>query len=172
MTTYIALLRGINVGIHHRIKMQDLKELLTNMGLENVTTYIQSGNVIFLSSEKKEDLQVNMENEIHRVFGFEVPVILRTEQEYKEIISSCPYEEGEGVHLALLQNELLEKDIPILLGYQSEAEECCVRGKEVYLLLHEGIRNSKLVASLQKLSSPSTVRNWKTIKKLDTMVMQ
>lgn len=95
ITTYIALLRGINVGAHHRIKMQDLKKLLTSMGLENVTTYIQSGNVIFQSSEVKEVLQIKMEKDIHKAFGFSTPVILRTDQEFKEIISSCPYADGE-----------------------------------------------------------------------------
>jgi uncharacterized protein (DUF1697 family) len=172
LTTYIALLRGINVGAHHRIKMQDLKELLASMRLENVTTYIQSGNVIFHSSEEKDFLQNKMENEIRHVFGFSAPVILRTDQELKEIILSCPYAEVEGVHLALLQGEPTEKDINILLGNQSAKEECYVIGKEVYLFLHEGIRNSKLASSFQKLETPSTVRNWKTIKKLKAMVME
>lgn len=160
------------MGAHHRIKMQDLKKLLTSMGLENVTTYIQSGNVIFQSSEVKEVLQIKMEKDIHKAFGFSTPVILRTDQEFKEIISSCPYADGEGVHVALLQDEPTEKDINSFLYNQSVKVECYVKGKEVYLLLHEGIRNSKLASSFQKIETPSTVRNWKTINKLKAMLME
>ena len=79
MTTYIALLRGINVGGNKIIKMQDLKTMLQSLSFHNVRTYIQSGNVIFESDEESESfLSGVIERQIHEVFGFEVSVIIRT----------------------------------------------------------------------------------------------
>src|SRR3954453_19881462 len=91
MTIYIALLRGINVGKHHRIKMADLKSLLETMGLTKVKTYIQSGNVLFEAKDEAEQLSQRLEDEISKTFGFPVPVILRTAEEYEQIIRDCPY---------------------------------------------------------------------------------
>jgi uncharacterized protein (DUF1697 family) len=87
ITIYIALLRGINVGGHKLIRMQELKSLLTNMGLDKVKTYIQSGNVIFESERNAEQLEEQMEQEIRRAFGFSVIIILRTASELEQIIS-------------------------------------------------------------------------------------
>lgn len=70
MTFYIAFLRGINVGGHNKIKMQELRNLLTNMGLDKVNTYIQSGNIVFQSEENAEQLQHQIEQEIRNYFGF------------------------------------------------------------------------------------------------------
>ncbi|WP_430488077.1 DUF1697 domain-containing protein [Priestia flexa] len=87
ITIYIALLRGINVGGHKLIRMQELKSLLTNMGLDKVKTYIQSGNVIFESERNAQQLEEQMEQEIRRAFGFSVIIILRTASELEQIIS-------------------------------------------------------------------------------------
>src|SRR4051794_17331421 len=91
MTIYIALLRGINVGKNNRIKMADLKILLETLGLEKVKTYIQSGNVLFEASDDAARLSQLLEEEISKTFGFPVPVILRTAEEYGQIIRDCPY---------------------------------------------------------------------------------
>ncbi|MFL6559623.1 MAG: DUF1697 domain-containing protein, partial [Bacillus sp. (in: firmicutes)] len=110
MTIYIALLRGINVGKNNRIKMADLKSLLETMGLENVKTYIQSGNVLFEAKDEAPQLSQRLEDEIGKTFGFPVPVILRTAEEYEQIIRDCPYsmeslKEGESIQLAFLADE-------------------------------------------------------------------
>ncbi|MFE4896820.1 DUF1697 domain-containing protein [Peribacillus butanolivorans] len=175
MTIYIAFLRGINVGGHNKIKMQELRNLLTNMGLDKVNTYIQSGNIVFQSDENAEQLQHQIEQEIRNYFGFSVTVILRTVTELEQIINNCPYPvnlllEGESVHLSLLAKEPSKEGINHLLDLKSEMEECYIKGKEVYLYLRQGVRNSKLSSQLQKLGVPATARNWKTIKKLETMV--
>jgi len=175
ITIYIALLRGINVGGHKLIRMQELKSLLTNMGLDKVKTYIQSGNVIFQSERNAEQLEEQMEQEIRRAFGFSVIIILRTASEWEQIISSCPYpvnslSEGESVHISLLAKEPSKECINHLLNYKSEMEQCYIKGKEIYLYLRQSIRDSKLSVQLQKVGVPGTSRNWKTIKKLGTMV--
>lgn len=175
MTQYIAFLRGINVGGHNIIKMKEFKLLLLNLGLEKVNTYIQSGNVVFQSDKNAEQLQLIIEREINDVYGYSVTVMIRTASEFSDIINNCPYPvdslaEGESVYLALLEKESAEERITRILQFKSETEECCLTGKEVYLYLRIGVQKSKLAAYLQKLGVSVTMRNWKTIKKLENMV--
>ena len=174
MTIYIALLRGINVGGNNIIKMNDLKKMFTNLGIEKVETYIQSGNIVFQSENAAEILQSLIHEEIKAAFGLSVPVILRTAAEWKEIMRTCPYQEelqeGESVHLTLLDKEPLTEVIEQLLKYKSESEECYISGRDVYLYLRKSILDSKISNQLQKLKVPVTSRNWKTIKKIEVMV--
>jgi uncharacterized protein (DUF1697 family) len=174
MTVYIALLRGINVGGHNIIKMQELKSLFTNIGLEHVQTYIQSGNVLFQSYESPVQLRQRIEKGIHNVFGFSVTVILRTAAEWDQIIRNCPYPvdsllEGESVHIAFLAERPPQEQVNHLLSFRSEIDEYYMEATEIYLYLSQSIRNSKLATHLQKLGVPATLRNWKTIIKLQTM---
>jgi uncharacterized protein (DUF1697 family) len=174
MSIYLALLRGINVGGHNIIKMDDLKNVLTNIGLDHVKTYIQSGNVFFKSEKTAEQLQNQIELEIQENFGLSVPVILRTASEFEQMINDCPYpvnslSEGESIHVALLAEVPSQEGVKQFLKYKSELEDCHIRGKEVYLFLQISFHKSKLSSQLQKLGVHSTVRNWKTIKKLETM---
>jgi uncharacterized protein (DUF1697 family) len=175
MTIYIALLRGINVGKHNRIKMADLKSLLETMGLEKVKTYIQSGNVLFESKDEAPELSKRLEDEISKTFGFPVPVILRTAEEYEQMIRDCPYrveslKEGESIQLAFLADEPSLEKVDLLRNYKGDPDECVIRGKEVYLFLRQSILDSKLATQLPKLGVPVTVRNWKTVIKLSTMI--
>lgn len=111
MKTYIALLRGINVGGNKMIKMAELKRILEEMGLGRVQTYIQSGNVLFESEEEEGPLQTNIEEEIKKVFGFPVAVLLRTYAELKSLIAHCPFSldslaEGESIQFLYWRNPL------------------------------------------------------------------
>ncbi|MGZ4160254.1 MAG: DUF1697 domain-containing protein [Neobacillus sp.] len=175
MTIYIALLRGINVGGHKRIKMADLKQLLETIGLRNVKTYIQSGNVLFESEEETDQLRQRMEEEINKNFGFPVPVILRTAQEFERIFKSCPFPteslpQGESVNVAFLSGVPSEEGIEYLSTVESNRDEYKIEGKDVYLYFGQSILDSKLATQLPKLGVQATVRNWKTVTKLAAMV--
>lgn len=175
MTIYVALLRGINVGGHNIIKMQDLKNLLLNSGLENVNTYIQSGNIVFQSDKSAEQLKIQIEQEIKNKYGFSINVILRTASEWERIMKDCPYpadalQDGESVHLTLLGKEISNEGLQHLFEYQSDSEECFINGKEVYLYLRKSFLDSKISNQLSKLGVPMTSRNWKTIKKIESMI--
>ncbi|WML48583.1 DUF1697 domain-containing protein [Neobacillus sp. PS3-34] len=177
MTNYIALLRGINVGGHNIIKMQELRTVLTNMGLEQVRTYIQSGNVLFQSDKNASRLSELIEQEINNAFGFSVTVILRTEKEWEQLIKNCPYPvdsllEGESVHVACLAEQPKQEAIDHLLQFKSDLDECYIEGKEIYFYFRQSIRDSKLASQLPKIGVPATVRNWKTILKLEAMLKQ
>ncbi len=175
MTLYIALLRGINVGGHKVIKMADLKRVFESIGLKQVKTYIQSGNIVFESEEGINFLKDQIQSEIKKEFDFDVPVMLRTHDEFINIIKQCPYEvhsllEGESVHIAFLANVLSEEESSQLLTFKSELEDCYIDEKVVYLFFKNSIRNSKLMNQFQKLHTPATVRNWRTVNKLKAIV--
>jgi Uncharacterized protein conserved in bacteria len=180
MTIYIALLIGINVGGKNKIKMADLKLMFESIGLCEVKTYIQSGNVLFKSNETEEALSNKIEDEIKSVFGISVEVILRTSKELEEIISNCPFSkeevtgaetssEAECLYVALLKHNPLKENSEVLEAYRSESDKYHIVGRDVYLLFHHSIRNSKLANNLHKLKVSTTVRNWNTLSKLDAL---
>lgn len=177
MTIYIALLRGINVGGKNIIKMVELKQMFESIGLYEVKTYIQSGNILFKSNEAEEYLQKKIEDEIEKVFRISTTVILRTSEEVEKIISSCPFSEKEiaeadafsekeSLYVALLPQEPLQEKINSLNPCSSEYDKYEVVGRDIFLLFRDSIRNSKLANNLHKLELPITTRNWKTINKL------
>lgn len=177
MTVYIALLRGINVGGKNIIKMAELKKVFDGIGLCEVQTFIQSGNVLFKSNEEEEPLRREIEYEIERAFGFPVTVILRTAAELEQITLNCPFSEekiveaessskAEVLYVALLNHVPSHDKVESLNAYVNGSEEYHIAGRNVFLLFHNSIRNSKLANNIQKLDAQSTVRNWKTISKL------
>lgn len=180
MTIYIALLRGINVGGHHIIKMSELKKAFEGLGLLNVQTYIQSGNVLFQSDEAEEPLRKKIEQEIEATFGFSVLVVLRTAAEWEQMIRDCPFtpeqiaeaenaSASESLYVSLMPHAPLQEHTARLNPYTSEADTFRIIGREVYLLFCQSIRNSKLADNLHRLEVPATVRNWKTINKIALM---
>lgn len=178
MTIYIALLRGINVGGKNIIKMPELKLVFNAIGLNEVKTYIQSGNVLFKSNEGEEVLRKKIEHEIKVTFGFSVIVVLRTAAELEKIILSCPFSKEEileaesssdveSLYVSLLTHAPLKERIKDFNVYKSENEDYRIIERDIFLLFHNNsIRNSKLTRNLQKLDVPATVRNWKTMNKL------
>ena len=101
--------------------------------------------------------------------------MLRTHEEFINITKRCPYEvnslrEGESIHVAFLANELSEIEEDQLLMQKNETEDCYIHEKVVYLFFKNSIRNSKLMNQFQKLHTPATVRNWRTVNKLKAIV--
>ncbi|UOQ45973.1 DUF1697 domain-containing protein [Halobacillus salinarum] len=177
---YIAFLRGINVGGKNKIKMAELRKLMEEKSLTKVRTYIQSGNILFESDRKENELINHLEVSIHERFGFFVPVIIRTAAELQSILVRCPFSEeeiaaaassaaGECLYLALLQEIPSPEASQSLLSLNSEGETCQLEERQVYLLVHDTIRKSKVADYLNKQFSPVTIRNWKTIRKLVSM---
>lgn len=176
--TFIALLRGINVGGQKKIKMAELRETLTRTGLENVQTYIQSGNVIFESSEGNlKGLENSIRETILKDFGFEVPTLVISGNEIKEILEANPFaekEEENKLYYVLLK-KAPEKDLVAQfeeVNYPNEDFQ--VTEKCVYLMCKKGYGNAKLNNNLieQKLKVEATTRNHKTMQKLLEMTQQ
>jgi len=100
--TLVALLRGINVGGRNSVPMAGLRSVLEDMGLEDVTTYIQSGNVVFRSEAHVKSLPAKMEDAIADAFGVRPAVLLRTPAELAKVAESNPFEDTAKVHVVLL----------------------------------------------------------------------
>ncbi|MFB6366107.1 DUF1697 domain-containing protein [Paenibacillus elgii] len=171
MTIYIALLRGINVGGHNKIKMAELKRTLETMGLHRVQTYIQSGNVLFESEESPETLRLRIEEEIRAVFGISITVVLRMAEELERIIADCPYAaislaEGESIHISLLTEAPPQKVVDLLSASERDNDEYYIHGREIYFLFRQSILDSRLAKHLNKLGDMVTTRNWNTMNKL------
>jgi len=90
MTKYIALLRGINVGGNKRVEMKKLKVLLETLGYTDVLTYLNSGNIIFSSTKKSNDIRGELEKKLKKEFGFEIPTLVKTEREMRKISTAIP----------------------------------------------------------------------------------
>lgn len=179
MTINIAFLRGINVGGHNKIKMAELKGLFESMGFQKVQTYIQSGNVLFASEDDTETLRIRIEQEIEKVFSISLTVIIRTAIELDEIIKNCPFSEEKLLeaaspkvatfYLSLLLDAPTQEAVDQLGAFQNESDELRIQHRDIYLLLRDGIRNSRLAKNLYKLNVSSTMRNWKTINKINIL---
>lgn len=171
MTIYIALLRGINVGGNKKLKMADLKMTFESLGFGQVQTYIQSGNILFVSPDEPATIRERIEHEIKSVYGMSVSVILRTAEQLEDIVGRCPYSpdslsEGESIYFTLTTDILPKEDADRLPRGEHEIDEFVVDGTTIYLLYRQRILDSKLSNQLQKLKTPATTRNWNTMNKL------
>jgi uncharacterized protein (DUF1697 family) len=176
MRTYIALLRGINVGGHRLIKMADLKTMFEALGFGRVQTYIQSGNVVFQSDETEQPLRELIEQQIAATFGFPVMVALRTHDELAHVITVCPFApdalaEDERLYVALLAETPAPAAIEWMLASKTEPDEFRVLGREVYLLYRQNAHATLLTNNLleSRLGVPATSRNWRTLTTLAAM---
>ncbi|QHW34655.1 DUF1697 domain-containing protein [Paenibacillus rhizovicinus] len=174
MTTYIALIRGINVGGKNKLTMADLKRELEAVGLDRVQTYIQSGNVVFRSEHGAGRVREEVEAAITRVSGIVAKVLIRTEAELYAIITGCPYAEearleGKSVHLSVLDSPLTEKQLDKLRAGISELDRYHVDGSSVYCHYGQSVLDSKLAGNFAKLGDGVTTRNWNTVLKLQAM---
>jgi uncharacterized protein (DUF1697 family) len=174
MTTYISILRGINVGGQRKILMADLKTLYENLGFKEVVTYIQSGNVIFKTENLMDciDLTQKIEKVIAENYPFTVPVLVRTQTEWHNVLISNPFlndnafdlEKLYVTFLDSLPNEVLLDKIKNL---DFAPEQFIILSKQVYLYTSD-YGNTKLSNNFfeKKLKVRATTRNWKTVQQL------
>ena len=168
MQTYIALLRGINVG-NKQMKMADLKLLFEELGLADVVTYIQSGNVVF-ASESKTGLTEKISKGIQKSFGFEVPVLVKTVSEIERILAACPFsEEKKKASYFILLNEPPVKNMVEKVSQEAyPGEEFNITENCVYLFASKGYGVAKCNNNFfeKKLKVEATTRNYRTLAKL------
>ncbi len=172
MPEYVALLRGINLGARNRVSMADLRELFGRLGAEDVTTYVQSGNVLFRSGAGRGDLANEIEQRIARDLGLEIKVLLRTKAELTRLVAANPFASGESdplkLHVTFLADAPARERVRVLDTTLFEPDEFRVAGREVYLHTPNGYGRSKLSNAYfeKQLGVAATTRNWKTVTKL------
>lgn len=170
---YVALLRGINVTGNNMIKMADLKAVFESLGLENVATYINSGNVAFNTRKASEaSLVKKIEAAIATKFRKAIPVIVRTQDDIKRILAADPfageYESHKQMHVLFMAGPMPADKAELLLARQTKNEKFVIRGNEIYALLLDGVAESMLGSGYieKKLQTMYTGRNWRTVNKL------
>jgi len=173
--TYIALLRGINVGGSHALSMKELKLLLENEGCADVQTYIQSGNVIFRrAASSVSDLAKQLTAAISRSRGFEPLVVVLTQGELESAAAANPYAEADenprSLHLFFLAERPKNPDLMALETLKARTERFALEGNVLYLHAPEGIGRSKLAERAERLLGVNaTARNWRTVTALIKM---
>ncbi len=173
--TYIAMIRGINVGGQKTIKMADLKALCESLGFRNVTTYIQSGNVVLSSAQKNPStVGETIESGIKKKFGFDVTVVVRTPEELKSVVKKNPFVGRKGIDEIRLNVMFLDsKPEPALvkalgpLAAKSK-DEYEINGREVYLHCPNGYGKTLLSNTFfeKNLKVRATTRNWNSVNNL------
>jgi uncharacterized protein (DUF1697 family) len=169
MTRYIALLRGINVGGHNKVPMPALRTTCESIGCTDVTTYIQSGNVVLSSRLDPKKLRAALEAAITEQLGVSPVVVVRTHAQLAEVIGGNPFPRAEPAHLhvAFLSESPAEQQIAALADIDHPPEDLAVRGTEAYFLLPNGIGRAKIPELFgRRVKTPATVRNWRTVNKL------
>ena len=171
METWIALLRGINVGGKHIVPMKELVRLLESNGFNHVKTYIQSGNVVFqISSKPKHEIG----RLIEKSFGFEPAVFILSAEDLKKSVAQNPYHNSNGktIHFFFLEEDPESIDYELLDSLKGELEEYKLIGKVFYLYAPHGIGRSKLAEKIGKAipGVTMTARNLNTVNRLIEMI--
>jgi uncharacterized protein (DUF1697 family) len=179
MPTYVAMLRGINLGPNKRVRMEALRKSFESIGLKNVQTYIQSGNVIFKSRKTSvAALRKKIEAQITSDFGFSALTILRTQEELGRVINGNPLLKQAGashekLHVIFL-SETPERDVLKQLESLTKSPDasCCLN-QEIYLHLPNGFAQSSMIHNPleRKLLTRATTRNWRTVSNIYQMCL-
>jgi uncharacterized protein (DUF1697 family) len=166
--TLVALLRGINVGGRAKVPMAGLRAVLEEVGLEDVTTYIQSGNVVFRSRVSVASLPGRIEDAIADSFGVRPAVLLRTPAELEAVVDESPFSDTAKVHVVFLERKPTAASARRLDPGRSPSDAFELVGRELYLHLPNGAGRTKLGIDYVErvLGVRATQRNWNTVLKL------
>jgi uncharacterized protein (DUF1697 family) len=171
---FVALLRAVNVGGRGIVAMRDLCKTAERLGLGAPRTLLQSGNLVFTSDAKPDDLERRLETAVGADHGLETNVIVRSAEEWAAIVAACPYPDIAGndpSHLLVMPlreppSAQAEAHLRAAIAGRERFE---LRGGTAYVHYPDGIGRSKLTASLieRRLGTTGTARNWNTVKRIE-----
>lgn len=174
MTTYVALLRGVNVGGSNKVPMADLRAMFETNGMVDAQTLIQSGNVVFAASGTEAALVARIEAAIAETFSLSITVMVRSKAHLARALANDPFADAPPnlAHVAFLSAKPAAKAVAALDPDRSPPDAFRVRGREVYLHYPNGSGRSKLSGDYLErvLGVRATVRNRNTIGKLLEMM--
>ena len=174
MTVVVSMLRGVNLGPHNRLKMEALRALYESLGLRDVATYVQSGNVVFRTTGRDlVKIGKRIEDGIESTFGFHSDVLLRTTAEMRGVVAANPFAGRSGIEpsklgIQFLAREPGEEAKAKLNSVEIAPEELRIHGREIYIYYANGMARPKLPLGLidRTTKMPNTARNWNTVTKL------
>jgi uncharacterized protein (DUF1697 family) len=168
----IVLLRGVNLGGRNRLAMPQLREALEGAGFEDVSTYVQSGNVVLSSKATAQRVGAEVERLIAKRFDLDIKVVVRTRAQLATVVKRNPFEKV-AKNPKLYQVTFLEKAPPVEVMRKLEAatsgkEQVAHIGRELYAWHPDGVGRSKLAALMsgKGLGVTTTARNWTTVTRL------
>lgn len=176
MTSFAALLRGVNVGGNNLIRMPDLVACLTDAGYDNVRTYLQSGNVLFSTDAAPQDLDRAVERVLEDRFGASIPVVTRSRDELAETIAKAPPDHGS----AALRSEVIFVKRPLTaeaayatLPELREGVDSVALGPGVIYFSRVAAQASKTRITklmVMPIFQQMTMRTWRTTTRLLTLL--
>ncbi|MET8576895.1 DUF1697 domain-containing protein [Streptomyces sp. NPDC005012] len=175
MTTYAALLRGVNVGGGRKMPMAELRAALEELGHRDVRTYLQSGQAVFTAGRgDQEALAAELAEELGRRFAFACEVLVRDHAYLAGVVDACPFPaaelEGRQLHVTFLDRDVDDARFAALDREAYLPEEFRVGDRALYLYLPDGMGRSRLAVQLAgpRLTKGlvATTRNWNTVLKL------
>ena len=180
MTTYIVLLRAVNVGGTGKLPMADFRDLLVRLGYRNVETYIQSGNAVLDAPGSASKVAQSVAAALEKLLGAPVGVVVRTHDELARLIAANPFAaeavaDGARVHAVFLSKSPSASSAAGLDGISTQnptrSDRHHLSGDTLYLHLPDGAAETKFTAkSIDRiLGVTSTARNWNTVLKLHSM---
>lgn len=172
MNNYVVLLRGVNVGGHNKLPMAYLRTILTQNGYANVSTYIQSGNILLTSDKELQYISMHIKELINKEFGYNIPVLTLSVSELKSCVKNNPFlnsvEDIKFLHITFLDNVPETTTLDALNINTYNNDEFKIKGRFVYLHTPDGFSKTKFSNTQfeKQLSTTATTRNWRTVTKL------
>jgi|SRR5579864_358580 len=180
MPVYVAMLRGINIGPHKRMKMEKLRASCEALGFEKIKTFIQSGNVVFRAAKMSPaTVSKKLEERIAKDFGFSADVIARTKEEMEKVVHNNPLLKERGLdpaklHVVFLSERPEAAALEKLESLTLEPDKVRHSGREIYFCFPNGVSGSSLWKHPldRVLSVSATMRNWNTVNSLYEMAVE
>ena len=169
VATYVAFLRGVNLGPNNKISMPALRAMAEDLGYTDVATYINSGNLILSSPQKAATVERQISDAIKKTFGRPIDVTVRTSVQLKKILADNPYPDGNPsqVTVAFLTKSAPANAREKVAAVATDSEPFEFAGQEVYVNYSQGIGKSKLAEKFSAIIGvSSTVRNMRTVEKV------
>jgi len=178
MNSFISLLRGINVSGQKKMRMIELKGLYEALGLVNVQSYLQSGNVVFDSDmQNRAKLATIIEKQIELSYGYAVSVFIRDAADWQRVVANNPFltdrnEDPASIYVTFLRQRPSPTALDNLIIPNGESGEFIVDQQEIFLFVPGGYGRTKLANNFfeRKLNMPATTRNWRTVNALGQMI--
>jgi uncharacterized protein (DUF1697 family) len=173
-TSYVALLRGVNVGGRGKVSMEDLRRAVSATGAQRVRTYIQSGNVVFDGPDGPGDeVAAGLARHLGSELGSTVTVVLRTADQLGQVVAANPFAAVDlaTVHVTFLGQTPDPERLADLETSAGVGDRWSVEGREIYLHCPDGYGRTKLTNTFfeRRLKVPATTRNWRTTVTLHQM---
>jgi uncharacterized protein (DUF1697 family) len=169
---WVALLRGINVGASHRVTMAELKAAVTSAGGTDVSTHIQSGNVLLgHRTDDRAELAATLSRALEDACGFAVPVIVRTGAELAELVAGCPFtgadwDEDRRRYVSFLAAPAEPARVEALLARATDGESLYVTPTEVCAAVRKDATKPVYADIDRILKVPATARAWNVVERL------